>query len=477
MFVNSMQQRYRSALAVMKRGGCLLADALSGREQDYTRGRIGRAVLLLAIPMVLEMGMESVFAIVDIFFVARLGADAVASVGLTEAVLTLLYAIAIGLSMGATAMVARRIGEKNPAAANVVAAQTVWVGGVLAIVIGVGGVIYASDILRFMGGNASVVSDGSSYTAIMLGGSVTILFIFLFNAIFRGAGDAVVAMRVLWLANGINIVLDPCLIFGLGPFPELGVAGAATATNIGRGAGVLFQLYLLANGHSRVRLNLTRCHLNVQVLLRLLRISLGGVMQFLIATSSYLFLMRIVARYGTTAVAGFTIGIRIFAFTFLPAWGLGNAAATLVGQNLGAGNPNRAESSVWRAAKYNAVFLVITAIVLIFCAESLVGFFTVEAAVIAYAADCLRYISYGYGFYAVGMVVTQAFNGAGDTATPTKINLACFWVFQIPFAYFLAETLALGPRGVFVSIAAADSLLAIVAVMAFRRGDWKLKVV
>lgn len=455
----------------------ILRESLSGRERDYTRGPIGDAVLLLAIPMVLEMSMESIFVIVDIFFVAKLGAAAVASVGLTEAVLTLLYAVAIGLSMGATALVARRIGEKDPAAATVVAAQCVWIGVILSVAIGVAGIVFAPDILRLMGGDDAVVRDGARYTAIMLGGSATIMFIFLFNAIFRGAGDAVIAMRALWIANGINIVLDPLLIFGIGPFPELGVTGAAVATTIGRGIGVLYQIYMLGTGRFRITLRMRDWRIRMPVMLRLLRVSMGGVFQFLIATSSYLLLMRIVARYGSNAVAGFTIGIRIFAFTFLPAWGLGNAAATLVGQNLGAGDPERAERSVWRAAAYNTVFLVLVALVFILFAESLVGVFTSDPVVLAYGADCLRIVSYGYGLYAVGMVVTQAFNGAGDTDTPTLINFVCFWLLQIPLAFALAETLAFGTRGVYAAVTIAESILAVVAVIVFRRGRWKLKAV
>lgn len=460
-----------------QRGVALFREALSGRDRNYTSGPIGEAVLLLAIPMVLEMSMESIFVLVDIFFVSKLGAAAVASVGLTEAVLTLLYAVAIGLSMGATALVARRIGAKDAAAATVVAAQTVWLGLVLSLAIGIAGIVWAPEILRLMGADDSVVLQGGRYTMIMLGGSATILFIFLFNAIFRGAGDAVIAMRALWIANGINIVLDPILIFGLGPFPELGVTGAAVATTIGRGTGVAYQIYMLGSGRFRIALKLRDCRFNLAVMLRLVRVSFGGILQFLIATSSYLLLMRIVARYGSSAVAGFTIGIRIFAFTFLPAWGLGNAAATLVGQNLGAGDPERAERSVWRAAKYNTVFLLGVAVVFVLFADLLVGFFSSDPVVLAYGADCLRIVSYGYGLYAIGMVVTQAFNGAGDTDTPTWINFFCFWMLQIPLAYVLAEPMGYGPRGVFAAVTIAESILAVVAVIVFRRGHWKLKIV
>ena len=451
--------------------------SLSGAEYDYTSGGIRRALLLLAIPMVLEMGMESIFVLVDIFFVAQLGADAVATVGLTESLLTLLYAVAIGLSMGATAHVARRVGEKNIDAARVAAVQVILIGIVLAVLIGILGATHASGLLALMGGNGNVIEDGRSYTQIMLGGSVTILLIFLLNAIFRGAGNAAIAMRALWIANGINIVLDPCLIFGLGPFPELGLTGAAVATNIGRGAGICYQLYCLTTGKTAISVGLRDMTVRLSLVLRLLRISIPGAIQMSIAMSSYIFLMKVIASYGSNAVAGFTIGIRIFAFTFLPAWGLGNAVATLVGQNLGAGRPDRAERSIWIAARYNATVFVTVAIVFIAIPSSFVGFFTSDPVIAAYAAECLRYCSYGYGFYAVGAIVTQAFNGAGDTDTPTFINLFCFWLVQIPLAYLLSNTFDMGPRGVFVTISIADTLLAVVAVIALRRGHWKRREV
>lgn len=475
MNVTDFNSISRRMLAAWRAAWTVATDALSGRQREYTTGPVGRAVLLLAIPMVLEMAMESVFVVVDIFFVARLGAEAVATVGLTEAVLTLLYAIAIGLSMAVTALVARRIGEGDNDAARVVAAQTVWVGAACALVIAVAGVLWAAEILRLMGAEEAVVNDGQHYTAIMLGGSATILYLFLLSALFRGAGDPVVAMRSLWLANGINIVLDPCLIFGIGPFPELGVTGAAVATTIGRSIAVLYLFGRLASGRFKVSFRFASGAVNFGVLVRLLRVSVGGVLQFLIATSSYLFLMRIMAAYGSVAVAGFTIGIRIFAFTFLPAWGLGNAAATLVGQNLGNGDPGRAERSVWYTAACNTVFLVCVAIVFLAFSESLAGIFTSDPAVLAVAAECLRVVSYGYVFYAVGLIVTQAFNGAGDTATPTWINLVCFWMLQIPLAWLLASSI--GPTGVFAAIAIAESVLAIVSVIVFRTGRWKRSVV
>jgi putative MATE family efflux protein len=467
----------RRAVAVAGVVFAAVREAIANVEHDYTSGSIRRALFLLAIPMVLEMGMESVFVLVDIFFVSRLGADAVAAVGLTEAVLTLLYATAIGLSLGATALVARRIGEGDVDHARATAGQVIWVGCGIALVVGVLGVSFAGPILRFMGAAEAVVAIGPGYTATMLGGSVTIFLIFLLNAVFRGAGNAVIAMRSLWLANTVNIVLDPCLIFGLGPFPELGVAGAAVATNLGRGIGVLYQLYCLFGVHSAIRMRVADLALRAGILLRLLRVSISGALQLIIAMSSYLFLMRIVAAHGSDAVAGLTIGIRIFAFTFLPAWGLGNAAATLVGQNLGAGHADRAERSVWMAARWNASFLVSVAVLFVAIPATIAAPFTPNADVMVYVVDCLRICALGYGFYAVGMIVTQAMNGAGDTDAPTLINLFCLWLFQLPLAWWLANGLDWGPRGVFASIAIADSLLAVVSVIVFRRGRWKHRAV
>jgi putative MATE family efflux protein len=427
--------------------------------------------------MMLEMAMESVFAVVDIFWVASLGAPAVAAVGLTEAVLTLLYAVAVGLSMAVTALVARRIGAHEPEAAAQVAGQTIWVAVGTAVLVAALGVPFAPEILRLMGAEPGVIVGGSGYTTLMLGGSVTILLLFLLNAVLRGAGDAALAMRVLWLANAINIVLGPCFIYGVGPFPELGVTGAAVATNIGRGLGALFALYWLTNGRGRVLLRLRHLRLIGDVLLSLLKVSAGGVLQFVIATSSYIVMMLVISGYGSAAVAGNTIAYRIMMFTFLPAWGLSNAAATLVGQNLGARRPERAERSVWVATKYNAVFLGAVAIALVVFPGSLVRIFTSEPEVVAYAATALRVIGLGFPLYAVGMTMVQAFNGAGDTSTPTCINVLCFWLLQLPLAYALARPLELGPTGVFVAAAVAESVLAVVAWIVFRRGAWKLKIV
>jgi putative MATE family efflux protein len=423
------------------------------------------------------MAMESVFAVVDIFWVAGLGAPAVAAVGLTEAVLTLLYAVAVGLSMAVTALVARRIGANEPDAAAQVAGQTIWIAIATAVLVAALGVPSAREILTLMGAEPDVIAGGSGYTTLMLGGSVTILLLFLLNAVLRGAGNAALAMRVLWLANGINIVLGPCLIYGVGPFPQLGVTGAAVATNIGRGIGALFALYWLTNGRGRVVLAPRHLRLLRDVLVSLLKVSAGGVLQFVIATSSYILLMLVISGYGSAAIAGYTIGMRIMMFTFLPAWGLSNAAATLVGQNLGARAPERAERSVWVATKYNVLFLGVVAIVLVVFPGPLVAIFTREPDVLAYGASCLRVIGLGFPLYAVGMTMVQAFNGAGDTSTPTWINVLCFWVLQLPLAYALARPLELGPTGVFAAAAIAESVLAVVAWLAFRRGAWKLKVV
>ena len=452
-------------------------ESLSGKQHDYTAGPLRRAILLLAVPMILEMVMESVFAICDIFLIARVGIDAVATVGLTESVLTLIYAVAIGLAMATTAMVSRRIGEKDEKAASVAGMQAIYLGLGLGLLIGIPGWLYAPRLLELMGAQASVVESGSGYTAILLGCNVVIMLLFLNNAVFRGAGDAALAMRSLWLANGINLVLDPCLIFGLGPFPEMGVTGAAIATTIGRGSGVLYQFLVFRSNRGRIELRGPALRLRPAVLLRLVRISIGGVGQFLIATASWVALMRIVAPYGSAALAGYTIAVRIVVFALLPSWGLANAAATLVGQNLGARRPERAERAVWLTGIYNMVFLGVVTVVFVAAAPWLVAIFTGDGRITPVAEASLRIISYGYVFYAWGMVLTQAFNGAGDTTTPTWINLFCFWMFQIPLAWFLANEAGLGPRGVFWAVAIAESVLAVTAAIIFRRGKWKTREV
>ncbi|MEM9531307.1 MAG: MATE family efflux transporter [Pseudomonadota bacterium] len=465
----------RSRVGRLQRLWQLWVRALRGDTEDFTTGPIGTAVFLLSVPMVLEMALESVFAVTDIFFVSKLGADAVAAVGLTEAAITLLYAVAIGLSMGATAMVARRVGEKKHEDAALVAGQTLWVGLITSVVVGAAGLLYAEDILRLMGAGDAVVEIGSGYTTWLLGGSLTISWLFLINAIFRGAGDAGIAMRSLWLANGINIVLDPLLIFGIGPFPEMGVTGAAMATTIGRGCGVLFQLWMLCAVTDRIRLHWRHLRLSPPVMVRLLRVSAGGVGQFIIGTSSWIFLARIIASYGSDPVAGYTIALRVIIFTIMPAWGLSNAAATLVGQNLGAGKPERAERSVWICVKYNVTFMLVVAVLFIIFAPQLLGLFTTDPQVTRYGVDTLRILSLGYCFYGLGMVTTQGLNGAGDTDTPTLINFVCFWMLQIPLAWWLAGSAGLGPQGVFMAVPIAETFLAIWTVWVFRKGRWKAR--
>ncbi len=453
-------------------------EAIAGSGQDFTQGPIGRAVLLLAIPMVLEMSMESLFGIVDVYFVAALGEDAVATVGLTESLLTILFALAIGLSMSTTAIVARRTGEKDPEGAARTAAQAITIGIALSAAIAVVGVAFAPGLLRAMGAEESLVATGTTYTRVMLGGNVTIFLLFLLNAVFRGVGDAAIAMRVLWISNAINIVLDPCLIRGIGPFPEMGLTGAAVATNIGRGIGVFFQFWVLFRARGRIGLARRHFALQPKEMLTLVKVSIGGILQFLVATASWLGLVRILALFGSAALAGYTIAIRIIIVALLPAWGLSNAAATLVGQCLGAKDPARAEKAVWITAFYNMGFLAVVAAAFILVPEAIISIFVrgeIDPEVLPIGVACLRYVSYGYVFYALGMVLVQAFNGAGDTMTPTFINLGCYWLFQIPVAYTLAKPLALGPTGVFVAITIAESLIAIVGLVVFRRGRWKTR--
>lgn len=462
--------------STIRRSIAFVRESLRDNEVDYTQGHVRVALGLLAIPMMLEMSMEAVFAVVDIAFVSRLGTDAVAAVGITEALITILYAIAIGLGMGVTAMVSRRIGAKDPDAAARVTGQSIWFGALLSIVIGVLGVVFAEDMLRMMGATESVVSQGKGFMAVLLGGSASILYLFLLNAAFRGAGDAAVALRSLWLANGINIVLDPCLIFGLGPFPEMGVTGAAVATTIGRGIGVVYQLYYLVGGRGRLEFHMRHLRFEFALMRRMIIISVGGIGQFLIATSSWIVIMRIVAIYGSAAIAAYTIALRIIEFVFLPAWGLGNAAATLVGQNLGAGQADRAEESAWQAAKYNAMFMTGLGFLSVLAAPWIAALFSSDPDVLRYGASCIRILGIGYPMYAVGMIMVQSLNGAGDTATPSILNFVCFWLTQIPLAWWLAEPLSWGPNGVFWSIVISESLLTVLSVMVFRRGNWKQQI-
>jgi MATE family, multidrug efflux pump len=453
-----------------------IRESLHGSEQDYTEGSLNRAVGLLAIPMVLEMAGESMFAVCDAFFVARLGANALAAVGLTESMLEIVYAVAVGLSMATTALVARRIGEKNQKGAATAAVQAIVIGVTTALALGVVGAVLAPQILGLMGASTETVATGLGYTRVMYAGMVTILLLFLNNAIYRGAGDAATAMRALWIANAINLVLDPCLMFGLGPFPELGLSGAAVATTIGRGTGVLYQLWGLRRG-KRIRVTGEDLSVDLGVIRSLLRLSTGGVGQMLIATASYVALVRILATFGSAVLAGYVVAIRVVIFIILPAWGLSNAAATLVGQNLGAGKPERAERAVWLTGLWNMAFMVLVTVVFVLFAGPIVHVFTSDPDVLPVGIQALTIISYGYVLYAWGMVMMQAFNGAGDTATPTKINFFCFWVFQIPLAYGISKTLGFGPSGVFWAIALAYSLSAVVGIVLFRRGTWKLEKV
>jgi len=455
-----------------------LRDALVGSEhQDFTEGSIGRAIFVLAVPMVLEMLMESLFGIVNAFWVSRLGQDALAAVGLTESLLTFIFAVAMGLSMATTATVARRIGEKNPEAAAHAAAQAILLGVFVSVAVGAVGFVYADDLLSMMGAEPGVIAVGAGYPRIIFGTNVVIMLLFLNNAIFRGAGDATIAMRALWLGNIINLVLDPCLIFGWGPFPEMGVTGSAVATTVGRGAAVLYQFAVLGSGLGRVRIKGWQLRPDFAAMWKLARISLGGTFQFLVATASWVVIVRVVAYSGSAAVAGYTVAIRILIVALLPSWGMSNAAATLVGQNLGAGKPERAERAVWLTGLANMAFLALVTVVTLLFAEEMTGLFAKEPEVVRYGVDCLRYISYGYVFYAWGMVLVQSFNGAGDTWTPTLINIACFWVLEIPLAYALAMFAGMGAQGVFLAITISESTLAVAGFFAFRRGRWKTQKV
>ncbi|HKS08146.1 MAG TPA: MATE family efflux transporter [Pyrinomonadaceae bacterium] len=454
-----------------------IKESLRGSRRSYTTGPVGRSILLLAIPMVLEMLMESIFAVVDIFWVSHLGTDAAATVGLTESLLTIIYALAIGLSIGAMAMVARRIGENNPDGAARAAVQAIALALLVSILIAVVATPFAPKLLALMGGSPWVIEHGSAFTRVMLAGNATVVLLFMVNAIFRGAGDAAIAMRTLWLANWINIVLGPCLIFGIGPFPKMGIVGAAIATNIGRGTGALFALSKLVR--SGGRFDVQRKHLRIEpsIIWRLMRLSGTGTFQVFIGMASWIGLVRIISSFGSNAVAGYTFGIRVILFALLPSWGMANAAATMVGQALGAGNPDRGEQAVWKAGFYNMIFLGVVGVLFIVFAPQIIWFYTSDPDVTHYGVDCLRIVAYGFLFYAYGMVLGQSFNGAGDTWTPTVINLFVFWLWEIPLAYVLSVVLGFGPRGVFIAITIAFSTLAVVSGAVFRQGRWKRKVV
>jgi putative MATE family efflux protein len=455
----------------------LLVLAIRGNEMDYTSMRLGKAILLLSVPMVLEMVMESVFAIADIYFVSRLGSDAIATVGLTESMMTVVYAIAFGFSMGATALVARRTGEKNAEGASKAAAQAILTGLAVSLLIAVPGWFFPKELLRLMGASEQLISENFRYTQIMMGTNAVIMFLFIINAIFRSSGNPAISMKVLLVANFLNILLDPLLIFGYGPIPALGIEGAAIATSIGRGVAVVWQFYLLFRGNGQIQMALKDFRPDFLVLGSIIRLSIGGIGQNLIATASWIVMVRIVSEFGSSAVAGYTIAIRVIIFSLLPSWGLSNAAATLVGQNLGAGHPARADRSARITGWVNAAVMGGISVFFMSVPESFIRLFTTSPEILLNGADCLRIISYGCLFYGLGMVMVQALNGAGDTYTPVLLNFLCFWIIEIPLAWFLAMKSGLDQQGVYYAVCISESLLALVGWMVFRRGKWKLKKV
>jgi len=454
-----------------------LKEAIAGTERDFTKIPLGKSIFLLAIPMVLEMVLESVFAVVDIFYVSKLGADAVATVGITESAMTIVYAVGIGLSMATTAMVSRRIGEKKNKEAGLVAFQSIAIGIIISLLIAIPGFMFAKDFLDLMGANNQMIEEGFWYPAIMFSGNMVIMLLFIITAVFRSSGDAALSMRVMWLANLINLVLDPLLIFGIGPFPELGLKGAAIATTTGRGIAVLYQFYILFRGKHRTKLYLDSIRIRFSIMMNLLKISGGGILQNLIATSSWIFLVRIIAESGPEALAGYTIAIRIIMFSLLPAWGLSNAASTLVGQNLGAKQPERAEKSVWVTAYANMIFMGVISLLLIAFPGTWIGIFIDDIQVIEFGIQSLRIISYGFIIYGLGMVLIQGFNGSGDTITPTWINFLAFWSIEIPLAYLLAITWNMGIDGACIAIVSAESFLTLLSLFLFKRGKWKTREV
>jgi len=475
MTVNDLEKKYQNNPEQPKENSLWqeLKDAIRGSEVDYTEIKIGKAIFLLAVPMILELIMESTFAVVDIFFVGKLGPSAVATVGLTETYLFLLYSIGMGLSMAVTAIVARRIGEKEKEKAGISAVQSIFLAVLISLPFTLAGIFYSKELLAIMGADDWILEHGYRYMQWMLGGNAVIMLLFIINAIFRGAGDAAIAMRVLWIANGINIVLDPILIFGWGPFPEMGIEGAAIATNIGRGIGVITQLYFLLKGVKHIRVFREQIYLHFKTIYAIIKTSLGGVGQMIIAMTSWIFIMRILAEFGSEVIAGTTIAMRIMMFTMMPAWGMSNAVATLVGQNLGAKKPDRAERSVWITGVWNMIFLIGVAVIYFIFSESLVGFFTDDLKVISVGAMWLRIVSYAYFVYGWWMVSVQAFNGAGDTITPTKINFVFFWLIEIPLSYFMAKTLDMGYSGVFWAIFIAETAVGLFTLWLFTRGKWK----
>ncbi|MEK6781358.1 MAG: MATE family efflux transporter [Bacteroidota bacterium] len=453
----------------------LFKQAIIGDQQNFTEGSINRAIFMLSIPMILEMAMESLLAVVDIFFISKLNNnDAVTAVGLTESTLAIVYSLAMGLGMASTAMVARRIGEKDRPGAAIAAVNALYIGLIMSLLISAIGILFYDDILRLMGASESIVLVGSGYTQWMLVGNFSIVSLFLINAIFRGAGSAAIAMHSLWIANILNMVLDPILIFGWGPIPSMGLEGAAIATNIGRGAGVLYQLYYLTGEKGIIKIHRENIRIDWRIIDRLLKVSIGNIGQFMISTASWLFMARIIVTFGSAAFAGYQFAIRVIIFTILPSWGMANAAATLVGQNLGAGQPERAERSVWKAGFLNMVFLGLISITFFFVSEPIMRIFSADEEVIRYGTQCLRIVAFGYVFYGYGMVIVQSFNGAGDSRTPTILNLFGYWLFQIPLAYILAVKLDFGASAVFWAIAIAESVMAVAAIIIFRQGKWKM---
>jgi len=450
-----------------------LREALRGSHRDLTEAPLGRAIFVLAVPMVLEMVLESVFAVTDIFFVGRLGAEAQATVGLTETMETMVYALSFGLSIGATSLVARRMGEKDEESAARTAVQAIALGLFFGIPLSAAGAFFAPDLLRAMGGSPWVLEHGVHFTRVLLGANVSVCLLFLINAIFRGAGDAATAMRALWLANGINIVLGPCLVFGVGPFPRMGVAGAAVATSIGRTTGVVYQVYRLTRGDGRLTVRWRHVRLELRTMLSVLKLSGAGTLQTIVGMTSWIVLVRIISNFGSEAVAGYTIAIRLVIFAILPSFGLANAAATLVGQNLGAKKPDRAERAAWTAGGIGAIFLGTIGVVFIAAAPHIVGIFTSDPVVLDHGTHGLRIISAGFAFYAYGMTFTQSLNGAGATWAPTWLNGLCFWAFELPLAWVLSVHAGLGTTGAYIACLAAFSLLAVASGAVFRRGTWK----
>lgn len=451
----------------------LIRASLSGHSPDFTEGPLPRALFVLAVPMMLEMLMQSVFSVVDIYFVGRLGEEAVTAVGLTEALLYLVMALAVGLAMGTAAFVSRRIGEKDANAASHAGAQAMWLAVLISAPVAAIGALFPEGLLSWMGASSAVRALGTSYAAIVLGGSSTVFFLFLLNSIFRAAGDPVLAMKALWIANLLNMLLDPILIWGLGPIPALGVFGAGLATTIGRGVGVLYQLTVLFSRRGRIQVRRQHFAFDPPLVGRVLRVSSTGMFQYLVGTANWMLLMRWMNAFGDSAVAGYTIGVRIIVFALLPSWGVANAAATLVGQNLGAGKPERSERSVWLAARANAAFLLVVAIALFAFAEPLMRIFTSERAPIDHGGEFLRFIAVSYPCFAFGMVTVTSFNGAGDTWTPTCLNVICYWCIQLPLAYLLSIPSGWGPKGVYVAIGCSQVALALIGVVWFRRGKWK----